>query len=87
MRRHPELGRQWLQREKRLQGVSELVTHHERWDGAGLPRAWRARRSRWVGAFWRRLTCGMPYDRPALPAGANIRGSPPLPGRGSRHAV
>ena len=58
VRRHPELGRQWLQREKRLQGVSELVgTHHERWDGGGYPRGL-------AGAdVWDALTTDRPYRR------------------------
>jgi len=70
VRRHPELGRQWLQREKRLQGVSELVgTHHERWDGAGYPRGLAGEEIPLGGRIlaaadvWDALTTDRPYRR------------------------
>lgn len=70
VRRHPELGRQWLQREKRLHGVSELVaSHHERWDGAGYPEGLAGEQIPLGGRIlaaadvWDALTTDRPYRR------------------------
>src|SRR5262249_10575548 len=38
MRRHPEIGRQMIERIPFLQGAVPIVHHHhERWDGSGYP--------------------------------------------------
>ena len=39
MRRHPEIGYNMLNQVQFLQGAAEIIlSHHERWDGAGYPR-------------------------------------------------
>jgi putative nucleotidyltransferase with HDIG domain len=43
MRKHPEIGYQMLKQVTFLQGAAEIIlSHHERWDGAGYPRRLRA---------------------------------------------
>lgn len=40
MKRHPEIGYKILGESKRLEDIRNIVlTHHERWDGMGYPRA------------------------------------------------
>ena len=42
MRRHPEIGRQLVEKIPFLSGAVPIVYHHhERWDGSGYPRALR----------------------------------------------
>ncbi|HEX2999358.1 MAG TPA: CHASE2 domain-containing protein [Armatimonadota bacterium] len=79
MHRHPELGRQWLHRERRLRGISELVAaHHEYWNGTGYPAGLSGdaiplgSRIVAVADVWDALTSDRPY-RAAMGADAARR--------------
>ena len=57
MRRHTIIGERILLAAPALRPVARLVrSSHERWDGAAIRTAWRARRSRSAPAWWRSAT-------------------------------